>query len=222
MAAPWPGYYADQHGREAVTVQNGGQTLAVRIRGVRFIGADFDILEPDEPPPASARLVLCDGALCSCTIECDVPVQLTTAADVSTPGVLRCRVTLGAPRDRGRGDRVQLQLAVEPGDILVTSSGTHGVFETALIDVQRQLPPGLHLKTCISCAFSDYFPAGSLMFGGLACFRDNRAAYRTVTNKRDLFSIWDTRTEYVQETYLCPEYERRGPHAGYRGGFPEP
>jgi hypothetical protein len=62
-----------------------------------------------------------------------------------------------------------------------------------------------------------YSPYGHGLFGGLACFRGNKAGYRAVTGKDDLFAVWDTMTEFVQETHLCPEFERRVPGTGYRG-----
>ena len=55
------------------------------------------------------------------------------------------------------------------------------------------------------------------LFGGLACFRDNKTAYLGVQSKADLFRIWGTMTEFVRETYVCPEFARRQPGAGYRG-----
>jgi len=84
------------------------------------------------------------------------------------------------------------------------------------------LPRDILLKACISCAFSDYHPAGSGLSGTLACFRDNKAAYLQVPGKQDLFDVWHSLTEFVRETHLCPHYARRSPHAGYRGGFPDP
>ena len=58
---------------------------------------------------------------------------------------------------------------------------------------------------------------GHDLFGGLACFRDNKSGYRAVRSEGDSFRIWATVTEFVQETYLCPEFERRLPGTGYRG-----
>ncbi len=97
------------------------------------------------------------------------------------------------------------------------SAGTSGWFEDELLDIQKQLPDGVFLKACITCAFSDYSPYGHGLFGGMLCFRDNKAGYLTVKGKSDLFRIWSTATEYVQETYLCPEFERRVRGSGYRG-----
>jgi hypothetical protein len=72
----------------------------------------------------------------------------------------------------------------------------------------------LALNTCWNCAFADYNPIGSGSFGGLACFRNIKEAYRKVQNKRDLMNLWEKRTEYVQEIYLCPEFEKRQPGVG--------
>jgi hypothetical protein len=60
-------------------------------------------------------------------------------------------------------------------------------------------------------------PSGHGLFGGLAGFRDNKAGYKVVQSERDLFGIWGTTTEFVQEIDLCPEFERRIPGTGYRG-----
>ena len=49
------------------------------------------------------------------------------------------------------------------------------------------------------------------------CFRDAKPAYRAVTSKVQLFAIHDAFTEQVQETHVCPEWERRASGAGYRG-----
>jgi hypothetical protein len=75
----------------------------------------------------------------------------------------------------------------------------------------------MYLQTCFCCAFSDYSPYGNGLFGDLACFRDNKQPYLAVETKRDFLALWDTYTEFVQETYHCGEFERRKPGTGYRG-----
>ena len=86
-----------------------------------------------------------------------------------------------------------------------------------MLDLQGRLPSGTFMKACINCAFSDYSAYGHGLFGGLACFRGNKAGYRVVTGKDELFDVWDTLTEFVQETHLCQDFERRMPETGYRG-----
>lgn len=71
------------------------------------------------------------------------------------------------------------------------------------------------MRICFTCAFSDYHPGGQSLSGSLACFRDNKAGYLSIQGKA-VMSIWHTRTEYVQEWFLCPEFQRRTPGTGYR------
>jgi hypothetical protein len=109
---------------------------------------------------------------------------------------------------------LRLRLHIKEHEYL--SSGKTGWFEDELLDLARQLPAGTYLKACINCAFSDYSPYGHGLFGGLACFRNSKQEYRQVKSKGDLFQIWEKNAGFVQETYLCPEFERRT-RAGYRG-----
>jgi hypothetical protein len=103
-----------------------------------------------------------------------------------------------------------------------TSDGGTGWFEGEMLDVQGKLPPGTFMKACINCAFSDYSPYGHGLFGNMICFRANKAGYLTLPSgddfcKDDYFAVMSTVSETVQETYLCPEFERRKPGTGYRG-----
>ena len=63
-------------------------------------------------------------------------------------------------------------------------------------------PRGPTSSLHINCASSDYSPVGHGLFGGLACFRDNKEGYRKVKSKHDLFRVWGTMTGFVQETFL--------------------
>jgi hypothetical protein len=91
-----------------------------------------------------------------------------------------------------------------------------------MLDLQRKLPPGTFMTACINCAFSDYSPCGHGLFGNLICFRANKAGYLGLPSGEDFskdayFDVMETVSEMVQETYVCPEFERRLPGTGYRG-----
>ncbi len=73
------------------------------------------------------------------------------------------------------------------------------------------------MKACINCAFSDYSVYGHDIFGNMDCFRHCKAAYLSVKNKGDYMALRCPVVDRVQETYLCPEFERRTPGTGYRG-----
>ena len=220
MATSCPGFYEDARGREVISISIENRTISTEIRGARFTGDSFDDLMPAASPGAELPFSLHHGALCSCTIEWTMPVTLATG-DGDRTASLDCRLALGDQAQRGGLDREDLYITLHHDAWQAAAGPAGGMFETALIGLQRQLPPGVGLKACISCGLSDYSPAGNGLFGDLACFRGNADVYLTVSSKREIFQIWDTLTEYVAETHLCPSYQRRRPHAGYRGGFPE-
>lgn len=218
----WMGRYQDRRGREQIAFGNDGTELSVVIRGVRFTGDDFDDLRPPGGLSDRALFTLAGESLCACELEWTVPVPVIVTGTGTVGGSLECHLRLGAPRESPRGgiDAEELTLVLRFGRSLCHTERPHGWFEDALEDLHRQMPPGTFIKACICCAWSDCSPAGSPLFGGLACFRDNKDGYRQVRKKSDLFNIWQSRTEYVQETYLCDEFEPRGPYPGYRGSFP--
>jgi hypothetical protein len=211
------GRYCDRHGEVSTTIKNDGKTLSMVVRGVEFRGNDFDTLEPSDgtDPDRLTPFTLLHG-LCACTIEAKMPIRAVVDGD-TVQGLLSIHLELGEPKSNGSIDREVLALGLMLGQTVYRSRGTSAWFEDELLDLQRQLPDGTYLKACINCAFSDYSPYGHGLFGGLACFRDNKDEYLTVNSKRELFRIWNTMTEFVQETYVCPDFRRRVPGTGYRG-----
>ena len=218
MTVRYAARYTDRSGSEVTSIANDGATLSMAVRGLEFRGPDFDSLGPagDPDPARLASFTLQQGSLCSCVIEADIPVPVATP-EGTEEGVLAVRLELGNPAPTGGLDREHLTLALRVGRRVYTSGGRSGWFEDEMMDVQNQLPPGTHLRACVTCAYSDYSPAGHGLFGGLACFRGNKTAYLAVRSKADLFRVWPTMTGFVQETYLCPEFDRRQPGTGYRG-----
>jgi Family of unknown function (DUF6304) len=218
MTVHYAASYTDRVGTEVTSIANDGTALSMVVRGVEFAGPDFDGLEPvaGTDHDRLASFTLQGGTLCSCVIEADIPIPVATPAGTEE-GVLTARLELGNPAPNGGLDREHLTLELRFAGRAYKSGGRSGWFEDEMLDVQGQLPHGTYLRACITCAFSDYSPAGHGLFGGLACFRDNKAEYLAVRSKTDLFRVWGTMTGFVQETYLCPDFERRRPGTGYRG-----
>ncbi|HEV3436580.1 MAG TPA: DUF6304 family protein [Gemmata sp.] len=218
MQTNYTARYKDRVGEELTSISNDGKLLSLIVRGVQFQGRDFDSLEPtgELDPALVSSFTFQNGHLCSCVIEVGMPIPVSTPHGL-VEGVLAVHLELGNPATNGGIDHEFLTLQLKVEDRITTSKGVSGWFEDEMLDIQRQLPHDTYMKACINCAFSDYFPAGHGLFGGLACFRDNKQGYLSVKTKRDLFCIWKTMTEFVQETYLCPEFERRITGAGYRG-----
>lgn len=217
MTATYPLHFHDARGSETAVLRKDGTLLDVALRGIRFSGADFDALSPVPADLARARdlFTLCGDLLCACRLDWTMPI--TVDGPVPERTTLRAELTLGAPMASGRLAFETLLLELHTSSGVLRSEGRSGWFEDELLDLSRQLAPGESVRACFTCAFSDYHPAGHGLSGGLACFRDAKAAYGRVTGKAELFDVWDRMTGLVQETHLCDAYEPRRPGTGYRG-----
>jgi hypothetical protein len=154
--------------------------------------------------------------LCAFRLEWDMPLELEHAGQ-RIEGILSSVLVLGEPMPNGALGSQRLELGLRTPEGTIRSSGRSGWFEDELLELSKALPEMTHIRSCITCAFSDYSPYGHGLFGGLACFRDVKEEYVQIKDKPGIFAIWDRLTEVVQETYLCDAFERRVPGTGYRG-----
>ncbi|MGP4007685.1 DUF6304 family protein [Streptomyces sp. 4N124] len=224
MTQRWPGRYTDRRGSEQIVFETDGRELIrTTIRGVRFEGDMMDDLGALSGEPPEQAFSFFDGALCSCLLEWEVPIPVEVRGSGVRPGVLRCALKLGSPAGPGRGlDEETLVTTLHLDGYEFRNEDGQDDFEDALHEIQRKLPRAARLKACVSCAWSDYSPVGHGLMAGLACFRDVKDRYRLVDGKhgpRGIFAIWDDLTEFVQETWLCDQFEHRTTGA-YRGPFP--
>jgi Family of unknown function (DUF6304) len=216
----YPAVYRDRFGEVATTLYNDGKQLRMTLRGVKFTGRSLD----DWDPGAHADVTLLQSftfmrsgrELCEYTLEFDMPIQMVFQAE-QLQGTLHVLLTLGAATPNGGTDREILFLRLTVGDSSFASQGKVGWFEDELLDIQRQLPEGMYMQICFCCAYSDYHPVGNGLFGDLACFRNKKREYLAIRNKYALMDMWPTHIGDVQETYRCPEFERRKLGTGYRG-----
>lgn len=107
---PYPTTYSDARGSESTIIVNDGQELTVHLRGVRFVGHDFDSLEPkDATTEQLTQFNLCKGDLCSCRIQCRMPIPVQTPDKVHD-GVMFSDLVLGDPAPNGGIDEERLFL----------------------------------------------------------------------------------------------------------------
>lgn len=213
----YPITYTDPRGSETTTLHNDGATLRVVLRATEFVGPGFDLLEPkDAAPEQLGRFMLHRGCLCSCRFELRMPVPVLDRGRL-LEGALAVELVLGDPAPNGFLDREELRITLEHGARRFAGTGTSGWFEDELLEIQAQLPEGVLIGACINCLYSDYSPYGHGLFGQMMCFRNLKAEYLQVTTKEEFWSVHDRHDRFVQETYLCPEFERRIPGTGYRG-----
>ncbi len=214
----YPTIYRDKIGEVKTTLYNNGELFSMTVREVTFTSSELDSLEPSIPldHPQLEQFTLAYGAICNYEIEFDIPL-ITVIDTKPVHSKLHVHLKLGAavPNRGIKSECLRLRLDCENQSYF--SCGKHGWFDDEMREIEAALPENIYMKCCHTCAFSDYHPTGYGLIGGLCCFRDNKQGYMQAKGKFELMRIWDTKTEFVQETYLCPEYEKRTPDTGYRG-----
>ena len=218
----YPAVYSDLKGSEATFLDNDGQQVSIVIRGITFSGPSFDALEPE---PESNPIVLSEfmlnsfGELCACQIEFQISMPLISDAEGAN-GELTLIILLGAPSECGGNQSEGLWLKLsykEAGYQAVHAPDYSADFEDQLLALNRQLPTSLLPKCCFNCQFSDYSVAGHGYFGSMMCFRNIKKEYSQVRTKEKFMKISDKFERWVQEIYLCSDFQKRVPGTGYRG-----
>ena len=227
MNAVYPALYTDASGSEQTAVYNDGKTLRMTVRGLPFASSDFNDFWPEDgmdvalyasfgvrPSDPSDPTTFGYPVLSNYVLECEMPLPMVIGGQ-EAEATLRIRVDTRIPALRDGLNQEEIRLILASAGQEYHGSGRSGWFEGELLEIQAALPSGVYMKACINCAFSDYSPYGHQVFGDMACFRDNKPAYLAFKTKSEYFNVRATAT--VQETYLCPEFQRRVSGTGYRG-----
>lgn len=214
----YPAKYSDAQGTEDTVIYNDGEILRMTVCNVQFEGTDFDSFEPSSGAPQHelTRFSLNENQLCACCIQCTIPIEVHDSLN-EAQGSLSVKVTLGSPDSRGGIEQEKIHLALQYDLGRFESSGESGWFEDELLEIQSQLPKKIFIRSCINCLYSDYNPYGHGAFGSMMCFRNLKSAYLKVKSKSDFWTLHDRYDRFVQETYVCSEFERRISGTGYRG-----
>ncbi len=208
--------YTDESGRIIGTYTNDGSEIYVTLLEHKFKGSEFSDLEPIKDSILPDRFTLQHNCLCNCEFIFTIPIRLSSKGQILET-FLNVIAKLGKPDERGGIDCETYKLSLNYQNNFIQSSGISGWFEDELLELQAQLPDDIFIKSCINCQFSDYSPAGYGAFGSMMCFKNLKSEYQKVKSKQDFWSIHDKHSGFVQETFLCEEFERRLPGSGYRG-----
>ena len=98
----------------------------------------------------------------------------------------------------------------------MTVLGTpYGLAHLKLIKI---LPNFLKIRSCFTCAFSDYGIYGNSFFGAMICFKNVKEEYSKINEKEGLFKeLLEKGEGFFDETYFCDDYKIRQENTGYRG-----
>lgn len=223
-SASYPAAYRDARGEEQIVIENDGQTLRMVVRGVEFISTPFGSF--DGFTPMAQEEVLQAGFalnrhhnLIAATLIFEVPMSIVAGME-TVPSTLTVQIDLESVGAREEADQswADPRITLSVGDSRYTSSGGWGCFEMELLQIQRQLPPDAYIKCCFNCAFSGYNPYGNGLWG-MYCHRNYKKDYVQANSKFEWIKLNEAAAEYVQELYLCPEFQRWNGETGYRDGL---
>ena len=232
MTIGYSAKYKDDFGSESVTISNDGKVLKMTLRDVEFTGYSFHSfsISSNIALPEKAMFHLLEDELCGYLIDCRIPVWLVSRNEISQT-LLNAQIEYGKPveghtsfhRQDGTVQEINQQIDVEVLKLEIEYQGQtykssgknlYNSFDEQLAELRDGFPDGLYLKTCWNCAFSDYHPVGSGIFGDLGCFRNTKSEYKRVKDKRALMLLWSQRADDVQEVHLCQDFEKRQPGEG--------
>ncbi|MCB0155402.1 MAG: hypothetical protein KDF65_11455 [Anaerolineae bacterium] len=208
--------YKDRLGKIIGSMTNDGEEVRVFLGKWEFVGTEFNDLEPKNKEALPDRFNLHHNALCDCTFDFKMPILINNKQKLMQ-SELSVMVKLGKPDSRGGLDNEEYRISLTYDGTQVYSSGKSGWFEDELLEIQKQMSKKVFIKSCINCQFSDYSPYGHGAFGAMMCFRNLKQEYNKVQTKTDFWKIHDRYDRFVQETFICDEFQRRVPGTGYRG-----
>lgn len=244
LSASYPARYRDQWGEEETTIKNDGFQMRMLLRGLEFRSEGL-YWRPYEVDPSQllqfSFTSWFNGSerpfyLTYNTLAWDVPISVVDRGQL-LPAILH--VEHGWESGPKIGEVI---LTLSVADQIFTTRGKAAIshyvqegkdeetgewpqiynFERALGVLHEQLPEGMYLKICLFCSFSDYNPTGPIdLFGYLECYKKDKQTFLSVSSRgwrrqhpfKSVF--WRLQRDFVQETYCCPEFQRRSPdHEG--------
>ena len=192
--------YKDKHGTEKVELKTNGHELSLFLRGQEFRGICFETLECYPYLEDSNDLI-------DFSIQFSLPLSLSYN-EKKQVAELRCTVILGDGQKTA--STIVLTLVTDFGSFKVKE---REYFEFALMALQKKLPLGMRIESCLSCRYSHYHPVGNGMFGYFYCFIAIKEEVLKVTDKFELMELWEDKhienqtIVNVQETFLCDKFE---------------
>lgn len=211
-----PCVYTDCAGSLAGELVNSGNLLRMSLGETTLLGHEFNSLTPEQKERLPDRFTLHHDFICNCRLNFVLPLLLKDGRMV-VPASLEVTLVLGKPDHRGAIDEESYTASLAFRQQRIHTTERASDFEGLLLRLAKQLPDDMHFLNCFGCQFADYSVYGQGAFGDMMCFRNIKESYNAVRAKLDFRGIMDSPEEAVQEVYLCDDFERRRPGAGYRG-----
>lgn len=214
----YPTVYKDKNGEITTLFYSDGSSLKIQLRETDFESYSFTDLETKETD--TSKLLLFEFTTNSqipVLTHCEFTITIPTSVDNNTIKekadlliYAKCCTDFGPYKE---ANTIQLQLKYT-NETYYTKD--YDDIETALIQLQLQLPTNRTIMNCLSCKYSNYHPLGNDMFGTLYCFKKIKDKTEKIKDKYTLMEIWDIAYKedqliQTQETFICNEYQPTHP-----------
>lgn len=202
----YPTIYTDNFGSESSSFISDGISLRIQLRNQVFVGQNFDSLELElTGHTINGNFSFNEyNSLTDCYFKIIFPIRLKRNYEM-LDGALNVEIIL---QNSKHPVTKSFQLTIDNNAFDLQNGAESGMwFESQMIQLQRLLPKDLKIHSCIFCAYSNYWVAGSDSFGSLLCFKDIKDKIVGVNNKSDYIDIADNNGISTQETFWCPVFK---------------
>lgn len=206
--------YQDQNGAIEGSLNYDGELLHLQLSGVNFSSKFMDGFSP-EIKEVNPRFQLdAHNDLTNFTLQFNLPMRFLVIDKVE---FLNLACELSVQKDEDNYSRPFLRCKIQVNDIEINMP-TAGTIESAIEQLNAQLPQNIKFIGCYNCRFSDYSIYGQQFWGSMLCFKNIKVTYSQVTGKDEYMEIMDNFDRPVPESHYCSEFEERPKtHTGYRG-----
>lgn len=209
----YQGYYCHQDIKCAIVIANDGKALSFELFGCDFYGDELAYMKSNNPDVPDLLPKNHDGCLCDCRFIYKVP-QIIMHDNQEFAIIFNIEHHLGKPAPNGGLDDETVVMGIYFKGSYHKACG--GWYEDVLLDLKQQLGQDVFFKNCFGCLYSDYSIFGQSAFGSLMCFYGQKECYLLAKDKKDYMALYDNAL-YVQETFICDDFQMRDRQVGYRG-----
>jgi len=202
---PYPTTYIDNFGKEESSFISDGMSLKIQLRNHTFIGRNFDSLElKAAEKDINLHFSFNEyNSLTDCCFKIKIPIKLKRNSAI-LDAILNIEIIL----ENSKYPLTKKFALIIDNNIFDLQNGKESgmEFETQMIQLQRLLPQNMKINSCIFCAYSNYWVAGSDSFGTLLCFKGIKDKIVAVKNKDEYVDVADNNGVSTQETFWCSEF----------------
>lgn len=205
--------YRDKFGTEHSEFRSDGSELIIKLRGIEFYGESFETLEGEVDDSKFEYKKYADnsGDLTNCEFDVEIPIKINEEGKLSE-GLIKASIKIEEIFQKEKIDELGVQLTLSSKYGKFSNPKRYDGFESALNNIQDQLPDKIEMQICLSCKYSNYISSGEGMFGGIRCFKGFGERVSEIVDKLSLFEfrskgLVEGKMFDTQETYDCDKHQ---------------